>query len=130
MEKESEVDANGRVWWGQKRLTDDQLKELLQGFTADEKARARFMHVFSNRLTIVPREVLELKGLKVLNLTNNCLSSLPSFIGQLTSLEGLLLSGNELETMLASMTNLQQLNWYVNPRFSCFFSAYSLVFAG
>ena len=129
MEKKSEVDENGRVWWEEKGLTDEQASEHLRGLTADEKARARFIFLQSNKLTVAPRELLELGSLKILLLGNNFISSLPSFIGKVTSLEGLYLNNNQLATLPASMTNLQQLWRYVNPRFSCFFSAHSLCFA-
>ena len=130
MEKASEVDDVGWVWWGLKRLTDEQASERLQGFTADEKARARVMYLDNNKLTVLPIELLELGSLKELWLENNCISSLPSFLGQLTTLKGLLLDDNQLATLPASMTNLQQLQAYVNPRFSCFFSAHSLALLG
>jgi len=127
MEKKSEVDEYGEVWWEEEGLTDEQASERFRGFTADEKARAQFMYLFNNKLTVLPRELLELRSLKMLNLENNFISSLPSFIGQLTSLERLYLSRNQLETLPASMTNLQQLWRYVIPVFLCFFFAHSFL---
>jgi len=130
MEKKSAVDEYGEVEWGGKGLTDEQASERLRGFSADEKVRAQFIDLYINKLTGLPRELLELGSLKTLDLSNNFISSLSSFIGQLTSLETLTLYDNLLSTLPSSMTNLQQLQVYVNPRFSCFFSAHSLVLAG
>ena len=127
MEKEREVDEYGRVSLGRKGLTDEQASERLRGLTAKEKARVVGMGLFNNKLTVVPRELLELGSLEGLNLENNFISSLPSFIGQLTSLERLYLSRNQLETLPASMTNLQQLWRYVIPVFLCFFFAHSFL---
>jgi len=130
MEKKSEVDEDGFVLWNGKSLTDEQASERFQGLTADEKTRVRVMHLYNNNLTVVPRELLELGSLKELYLENNFISSLPSFIGQLTWLEVLYLNNNQLATLPASMANLDQLGWYVNPRFSCFSRAQSLVLVG
>ena len=130
MEKESEVDADGDVWWEYKDLTDEQASERLRGLTAEEKARARFMDLSDNDLTVLPRKLVELVSLKALYLDDNCISSLPSSFGKLTSLEHLYLNDNQLATLPASMTNLQQLTLYVNLRFSCFFSAHSLALVG
>ena len=121
MEKKSEVDEVGIVSWQSKRLTDEQASERLGGgFTAEERARVRDMRLFCNRLTIVPCEVLGLTRLEVLVLNNNFITSLASFIGQLTALKGLHLENNLLATLPASMTNLQQLEWFVNLRCPCF----------
>ena len=130
MEKKSEVDQLGSVRWGKKGLTDEQTSERLQGLSAEEKARVKIVYLFGNNLTVVPRALLELASLKWLDLSFNFISSLPSSFGQLTALEGLYLNNNQLATLPGSMTKLQQLRVYVNPRFSCFFSAHSLVLAG
>ena len=130
MEKKSEVDDNGRVSWEGKGLTDEQASERVLALTADEKAFVRFMYLHENKLTAVPHELLELGSLKRLYLQNNSILSLPSFIGQLTSLEWLHLRQNQLAMLPGSMTNLQQLKGYVNPRFSCFFFAHFLALPG
>ena len=130
MEKKSEVDERGIVRWGGKGLMDAQASERLRGLTADEEARVEVMGLTENKLTVAPRELLELGGLKWLSLSRNFISSLPSFIGHLTPLEVLSLFGNELATLPVSMTSLQKLERYVNPRFSCFLSAHFLALPG
>ena len=126
MEKNSEVNRKGKVWWGEKGLTDERLKELLRGLTAGEKARVRALLLYRNDLTVVPDELMELRSLKHLNIRDNRISSLPSSVGQLTSMEFLYLDDNQLSMLPATMSNLQQLWRYVNPRFSCFLSPHSL----
>lgn len=60
-------------------------------------------------LVAVPREVLQLRALKTLNLMNNSLASLPMEIGNLTQLEVLGLKSNHLTTLPDSIGNLTKL---------------------
>ncbi len=74
---------------------------------------------YENRgLTFVPKEVCQLKALKVLRLHNNRLISLPKEIGQLKTLEILVLENNQLTSLPKEIGQLKALTqlWLKNNR--------------
>lgn len=65
------------------------------------------------KLTQLPREIGEFKGLRILHLEENELRTLPIEIGELTALEGLNLRGNQIKSLpaeIGELTTLYRLN--------------------
>ena len=69
----------------------------------------RNLDLSNNRITAIPSWIGNFKSLKTLKLSNNRLTRLPSEIGQLVKLETLIISGNILSDLPATMANLKNL---------------------
>uniref|UniRef100_H0V1C8 Leucine-rich repeat-containing protein 57 n=1 Tax=Cavia porcellus TaxID=10141 RepID=H0V1C8_CAVPO len=64
----------------------------------------------SNKLTVVPDELCNLKKLEMLSLNNNHLRDLPATFGQLSALKTLSLSGNQLRALPPQLCSLRHLD--------------------
>ncbi|EHB10346.1 Leucine-rich repeat-containing protein 57 [Heterocephalus glaber] len=64
----------------------------------------------SNKLTVLPDELCNLKKLETLSLNNNHLRELPSTFGQLSALKTLSLSGNQLGALPRQLCGLRHLD--------------------
>jgi len=65
-------------------------------------------HLFKNGLTSLPSEIGNLTSLTELDLSNNKLATVPPELGNLTSLEFLSLSSNELNSVPLELNNLSE----------------------
>ena len=64
-----------------------------------------------NKLTELPTEIGDLKELRILDVSNNQLVSLPTNIQKLNQLEGLYFSGNKLTELPSEIGDLKELRW-------------------
>lgn len=67
------------------------------------------LYVGANRISVVPKEIGQLKKLQVLYLGGNQLTEIPMEIGYLTQLKIFVLCENMLETLPSTVSNLKQL---------------------
>ncbi|UOB16905.1 leucine-rich repeat domain-containing protein [Abyssalbus ytuae] len=75
------------------------------------------LNLFSNKLTSIPSEIGQLTSLKILDLSGNQLTSIPVEVGQLIGLEELHLYKNQLTSIpaqIGQLTNLEELYLYEN----------------
>ncbi|MEO1486016.1 MAG: DUF5018 domain-containing protein, partial [Bacteroidota bacterium] len=63
----------------------------------------------ARKLTSIPKEIGELSELEELNLSNNQLKTLPDQMGKLSKLKRFIITDNELEQLPASLSQLDQL---------------------
>lgn len=96
-------------------LNDNWLKDLHEagGGTLSDLSNIRVLDIHNNEIKSLPESIGELESLQVLNLENNKLSKLPNSIGNLSRLQTLHLKGNrlkELPTSLCSMKCLRMLD--------------------
>src|SRR5258706_10060709 len=85
--------------------------------TYDDEGRLLYLDISGLGLLQLPSEIWQLTNLQGLYLTNNQLSQLPAEIRQLTNLESLYLDNNQLTqqpTEILQLTNLQLLNLHHN----------------
>ncbi len=69
------------------------------------------MHCLSSRRGELPAEIVQLTWLQTLDLSSNELGELPAEIGQLTWLQNLYLSFNQLSELPAEIGQLEALRW-------------------
>ncbi len=82
-------------------------------FTHPAFSHTKLLNLSQNQLTTLPSEICRLTNLQQLNLNNNRLTTLPAEIGNLTNLQELYLYENQLTTLpakIVNLTNLQQFN--------------------
>ena len=75
--------------------------------------------VQANQLIICPDDIYLLRNLKVLDMSNNCLTNLPPSLGYMTSLQKILLEGNSIRTIkrpLLSSPVAEELKTFLRTR--------------
>lgn len=95
-------------------LSDNQLKCVIpKGSTISSLVTLKVLDIHNNKLTSLPEDIGQLTTLQVLNVENNNLKGLPHSIGDLCSLKTLNLKGNqltELPAVVGQMRNLKTLD--------------------
>ncbi|HEX8072221.1 MAG TPA: COR domain-containing protein [Pyrinomonadaceae bacterium] len=87
--------------------------EILRYIKLAAKEGRTNLHLAYNRLTSLPREIVQLPNLTILHLAGNQLTSLPPVIGQLPNLTHLYLNNNQLTSLppeIAKLTKLTELD--------------------
>lgn len=82
---------------------------LKGGGNLKDLSALRVLDLQDNFITSLPADIDELKSLEVLNVKNNKLKALPSAIGNLHTLQTLNLQGNDLHSLPAEIGNLKSL---------------------
>lgn len=85
------------------------LAEAERRIAACKVERGNVLGLLGLGIEELPASVRELRGLRVLRANGNALTTLPSWIGELTSLEGLHLHDNRLEQLPPEIRHLQNL---------------------
>lgn len=83
-----------RIYFGENALIDICMTSLLNSAESITE-----LLVQANQLTVCPDDIHLLRNLKVLDLSNNCLTNLPPSLGYMTSLQKILLEGNSIRTI-------------------------------
>ena len=83
-----------RIYFGENALKDICMTSLLNSAESITE-----LLVQANQLTVCPDDIYLLRNLKVLDLSNNCLTNLPPSLGYMTSLQKILLEGNSIRTI-------------------------------
>lgn len=103
-----------RIHFGENLLTDLDMASL--------KASAGTLTELllqGNQLSICPESIHSLHSLKILDLSNNCLTNLPHALGYMTSLYKILVEGNPIRTVrrtLLSTPAAEELKVYLRTR--------------
>uniref|UniRef100_A0A8D0DB17 Leucine rich repeat and sterile alpha motif containing 1 n=1 Tax=Sander lucioperca TaxID=283035 RepID=A0A8D0DB17_SANLU len=95
-------------------LHNNELKSLLpKGCDINALATLKVLDLHENKLTSLPEDIGKLASLQILNLEKNCLKALPDGIGDLRLLQTLNLKGNclsELPSSVGSLSSLRTLD--------------------
>ncbi|XP_031574372.1 E3 ubiquitin-protein ligase LRSAM1-like [Actinia tenebrosa] len=100
-------------------LCDNDLSGIKSGGSMKDLVDVKVLDLRDNRITSLPNEIKELKSLQVLNVQNNKLKTLPTTIGALKSLQTIDLQGNNLTSLpdaIGNLENLKKLNLSGNPK--------------
>ncbi|XP_052789874.1 E3 ubiquitin-protein ligase LRSAM1-like isoform X2 [Mya arenaria] len=90
-------------------LNDNWLTDVHGGGEISSLLSIRVLDLHNNEIRSVPKEIAELQSLQVLNLENNKLKRIPSTIGQLKCLQTLNVKGNHLKELPDSVCELKSL---------------------
>ena len=100
-------------------LGENALKELdMESLTRSAGSITELL-VQGNQLTVCPDGIYALSRLKVLDMSNNCLTNLPPALGYMTSLQKILMEGNSIRTIrrpLLSSPVAEELKVYLRTR--------------
>ena len=100
-------------------LGENVLKELdMESLTRSAGSITELL-VQGNQLTVCPDGIYALSRLKVLDMSNNCLTNLPPALGYMTSLQKILMEGNSIRTIrrpLLSSPVAEELKVYLRTR--------------
>ncbi len=92
---------------------DASYEKALQAIRQAKEENAQTLDLIAYQLTVLPKEIAELKNLQMLNLGGNQITALPKEIAELKNLQILYLDGNQLTVLpkeIAELKNLQMLN--------------------
>ena len=89
-------------------LNNSDVEEILN-YVTEKNITVRMLDLSNNQLTTLPESITKLPSLKRLFLSNNQLITLPESIGLLQGLEWLFLGNNQLTTLPESITKLPSL---------------------
>ncbi|KAL3871234.1 hypothetical protein ACJMK2_039242, partial [Sinanodonta woodiana] len=87
-------------------LNDNWLQSLTEGGKLSDLRTIRVLDLHNNELKSLPDEICFLESLQVLNLENNQLAQLPDTFGQLQALQTLNVKGNRLKNLPQSLFGL------------------------
>ncbi|XP_078342856.1 E3 ubiquitin-protein ligase LRSAM1-like isoform X2 [Oculina patagonica] len=90
-------------------LFDNDLSNLKGGGDLKDLSNLRVLDLHDNQITSLPPDIDELKSLQVLNVQGNKLKALPATIGNLVSLQSLILQANDLRSVPPEIGNLKSL---------------------
>ncbi len=88
--------------------TDNENPRINQGFT-HEKRYIKELHLNGLGLTALPKNIVKLSSLELLNLSDNNFKEIPTFVGELKTLKELNLENNKLKTLPEELSNLKRL---------------------
>ena len=103
-----------RIYFGENALKDICMTSLLNSAESITE-----LLVQANQLIICPDDIYLLRNLKVLDMSNNCLTNLPPSLGYMTSLQKILLEGNSIRTIkrpLLSSPVAEELKTFLRTR--------------
>jgi Leucine-rich repeat (LRR) protein len=103
-----------RVYFGENALKELDMDSLLHSANSITE-----LLVQGNQLTQCPDRIYLLKCLKVLDMSNNCLSNLPPALGYMSTLSKILMEGNAIRTIrrpLLSSPQAEDLKVFLRTR--------------
>ena len=103
-----------RIYFGENSLREICMTSVLNS----AESITEFL-IQGNQLTECPDNIYLLRNLKVLDLSNNCLTNLPPSLGYMTSLQKILLEGNSIRTIkrtLLSSPVAEELKTFLRTR--------------